>query len=336
MQYRSLGSSSLQLSVLSFGSWITFGTRLDQRGANECLACAYDHGINFFDSAEVYLGGQAERMLGEGIRTLGWPRDGYCISSKVLFGTGDNHDARNPARPTQQGLSRKHITEACHQSLRRFGVEYLDFFLCHRPEPGMSIAEIAWTMNTLIQQGKVLYWGTSEWPVADVLALIAFCKHHHLIPPQLEQPQYNLFHRQRVEDEYQPLVQEHGFGLTTWSPLASGILAGRYDEGTAPGSRLTTEGFAWLEAFIFENKREARIAAARQLKDIADELGATRAQLALAWTLQNRSVTSVLIGASSLKQLQENLGALDVMPHLDSSLRSKIEQVMESSSPIMR
>lgn len=329
MQYRALGSSSLQLSVLSFGSWITFGTRLDQRGANECLACAYDHGINFFDSAEVYLGGQAERMLGQGIKALGWPRDGYCISSKVLFGTGDNHAATNQSRPTQQGLSRKHLTEACHQALERFGVDYLDFYLCHRPEPGMSIAEIAWTMNTLIQQGKVLYWGTSEWPVEDILALIDFCRSNSLIPPQMEQPQYNLFHRQRVEKEYQPLIHDHGFGLTTWSPLASGVLAGRYDEGIAPGSRLTIEGFAWLEDFVFENKREERIAAAKQLKTIASELAATRAQLALAWVLQNRAVTSVLIGASSVEQLQEDLGALDVMPRLDASLLRKMDEIFE-------
>lgn len=329
MQYRSLGSSSLQLSVLSFGSWITFGTRLDQRSANECLACAYDHGINFFDSAEVYLGGEAERMLGQGIKTLGWSRDGYCISSKVLFGTGDNHATANPSRPTQQGLSRKHITEACHQALQRFGVDYLDFYLCHRPEPGMSIAEIAWTMNTLVQQGKVLYWGTSEWPAKDILRLIEFCQHNSLIPPQLEQPQYNLFHRERVENEYQPLVHDHGLGLTTWSPLASGVLAGRYDEGIPAGTRLTIEGFSWLEDFVFENKRDERIAAAKQLKAIANGLGATRAQLALAWVLQNQAVTSVLVGASSVAQLQENLGALELVPRVDAAVLQKIHKIFE-------
>ncbi|OLU29090.1 alcohol dehydrogenase [Pseudomonas sp. PA15(2017)] len=326
MQYRSLGSSSLQLSVLSFGSWITFGTRLDQRGTNECLACAFDHGINFFDSAEVYLGGEAERMLGRGIESLGWSRDSYCISSKVLFGTADNHSTANPSRPTQQGLSRKHITEACNQALQRFGVDYLDFYLCHRPEPGMSTAEIAWTMNTLIQQGKVLHWGTSEWPAEDILRLIEFCQQNCLIPPQLEQPQYNLFHRKRVEREYQPLIHEHGLGLTTWSPLASGVLAGRYDEGIAVDSRLATEGFSWLEDFVFENKRDERIEAAKRIKTIADELGATRAQLALAWAIKNEAVTSVLIGASSVAQLQENLGALDVLPKLENAVLRKIDE----------
>lgn len=329
MQYRSLGSSSLKVSVLSFGSWITFGTRLDQQGANECLACAFDNGINFFDSAEVYLGGEAERMLGRGIKTLGWSRDSYCVSSKVLFGTGDNHSATNPSRPTQQGLSRKHITEACHQALRRFGVDYLDFYLCHRPEPGMCIAEIAWTMNTLIQQGKVLYWGTSEWPAVDILRLIEFCLHNHLIPPQLEQPQYNLFHRERVEREYQPLVHKHGLGLTTWSPLASGVLAGRYDKGIAADSRLATEGFSWLEDFVFENKRDQRIEAAKQLKTIANEFGSTRAQLALAWVLKNEAVTSVLIGASSVAQLQENLGSLEVLPRLEDAVLRKMDVIFQ-------
>lgn len=329
MQYRSLGSSSLKVSVLSFGSWITFGTRLDQRGANECLACAFDNGINFFDSAEVYLGGEAERMLGRGIKTLGWSRDSYCVSSKVLFGTSDNHSATNPSRPTQQGLSRKHITEACHQALRRFGVDYLDFYLCHRPEPGMCIAEIAWTMNTLIQQGKVLYWGTSEWPAVDILRLIEFCLHNHLIPPQLEQPQYNLFHRERVEREYQPLVHKHGLGLTTWSPLASGVLAGRYDKGIAADSRLATEGFSWLEDFVFENKRDQRIEAAKQLKTIANEFGSTRAQLALAWVLKNEAVTSVLIGASSVAQLQENLGSLEVLPRLEDAVLRKMDVIFQ-------
>lgn len=269
-------------------------------------------------------------MLGQGIKTLGWSRDGYCISSKVLFGAGDNHATANPSRrPSQQGLSRKHITEACHQALQRFGVDYLDFYLCHRPEPGMSIAEIAWTMNTLVQQGKVLYWGTSEWPAKDILRLIEFCQHNSLIPPQLEQPQYNLFHRERVENEYQPLVHDHGLGLTTWSPLASGVLAGRYDEGIPAGTRLTTEGFSWLEDFVFENKRDERIAAAKQLKAIANGLGATRAQLALAWVLQNQAVTSVLVGASSVAQLQENLGALELVPRVDAAVLQKIHKIFE-------
>lgn len=215
MQYRRLGQSALKLSALSYGSWITFGTTLDDRAARDCLACAYDHGINFFDSAEVYLGGEAERMLGRAIKALGWPRDGYCVSSKALYGAADNHAPGGGPRPTQQGLSRKHMVEACEQALRRFGLDYLDLYLCHRPDPDMSIPEIAWTMHTLVQQGKILYWGTSEWPAADIETLCAFAERHDMVPPQLEQPQYSLFHRERVEHEYRPLVERRGLGLTT-------------------------------------------------------------------------------------------------------------------------
>lgn len=328
MQFRSLGRSGLKLSALSYGSWINFGTRLDQAGAEDCLACAYDHGVNFFDSAEVYLGGEAERMLGRAIKHLGWPRDGYCVSSKVLYGTGDNHDPSQASRPTQQGLSRKHIVEACEQALRRFGLDYLDLYLCHRPEPGMCLGEIAWTMHGLIQQGKILYWGTSEWSVADIQALIEFCHDHGLIPPQVEQPQYNLFHRQRVEQEYQPLVEAHGLGLTTWSPLASGVLAGRYDQGIVPGSRMTTEGFSWLQDFVFADRQAAMLDASRRLQGIADELGMTRAQLSIAWALSNPAVSTVILGASSREQLTQNLRAVELLDRLDASAITRIEQAM--------
>lgn len=332
MEYRRLGHAGLKLSALSFGSWITFGTSLRDRGARDLLAQAYDHGINFFDSAEVYLGGEAERMLGRAIKTLGWPRDAYCISSKVLFGTGDNHDPARASRPTQQGLSRKHIVEACDQALARFGVDYLDIYLCHRPDPDMSIAEIAWTMHTLVQQGKILYWGTSEWPAADVEALIRFADRHHLVPPQLEQPQYNLYHRERVEQEYRALTEQHGLGLTTWSPLASGVLAGRHDDGVAAGSRMNAEGFGWLRDFVFEGSEADMIAASRRLQPIADELGASRAQLAIAWALRNPQVTSVILGASSSAQLADNLGALDVLGKLDEEQVQRIERAFGASA----
>ena len=329
MEYRRLGQSALKLSALSYGSWITFGTSLDDKGAQECLACAYDHGINFFDSAEVYLGGEAERMLGRAIKSLGWPRDAFCVSSKVLYGTGDNHDPARAVRPTQQGLSRKHIIEACEQALRRFDLDYLDLYLCHRPDPDMSIAEIAWTMHSLVQQGKILYWGTSEWPAKDIEALLQFAQRHSLVPPPVEQPQYNLFHRKRVEQEYQPLVDQYGLGLTTWSPLASGVLSGRYDQGIPPGSRLTTEGFAWLKDFVFTDRQEAMLAAIRRLQPIADELGASRAQLAIAWALRNPAVTTVMLGASSVQQLAENLGAIELLPKLDDAVVQRIEAALD-------
>ena len=333
MQYRRLGQSALKLSALSYGSWITFGTTLDDRAARDCLACAYDHGINFFDSAEVYLGGEAERMLGRAIKALGWPRDGYCVSSKALYGAADNHAPGGGPRPTQQGLSRKHLVEACEQALRRFGLDYLDLYLCHRPDPDMSIPEIAWTMHTLVQQGKILYWGTSEWPAADIEALCAFAERHDLVPPQLEQPQYSLFHRERVEHEYHPLVERRGLGLTTWSPLASGVLAGRYDAGVPADSRLAAEGFGWLKDFVYADRREAMQAAARRLRDVADELGATRAQLAIAWALRNPDVSTVLLGASGVAQLRENLGALDLLPRLDAAAVARIEAAVDGAAP---
>ncbi|TWT11410.1 aldo/keto reductase [Reyranella sp. CPCC 100927] len=319
MEYRRLGRSGLKLSALSYGSWVTFGTILDDAGARDCLALAYDRGVNFFDSAEVYLNGEAERMLGRAIKALRWPRDTFCVSSKVLYGTGGEG-----GRPTARGLSRKHLVEACDQALQRFGLDYLDLYLCHRPDPDMSIAEIAWTMHSLVQQGKILYWGTSEWPAEDIAALIAFAAAHRLVPPQVEQPQYNLFHRHRVETEYRALTQAHGIGLTTWSPLASGVLAGRYDTGISPGTRMTTEGFTWLQDFVFAGRQDAMIAASRRLQPIADALGISRAQLAIAWCLLNPAVTTVVLGASSRAQLAHNLDALTVVPRLDEAARRAI------------
>ncbi|SHO61249.1 voltage-dependent potassium channel beta subunit, animal [Pseudoxanthobacter soli DSM 19599] len=328
MEYRRLGRSGLKLSALSYGSWVTFGTALDDAGARDCLALAYERGVNFFDSAEVYLGGEAERMLGRAIKALGWPRDSFCVSSKVLYGTGDNHDPAETARPTQQGLSRKHIIEACEQALQRFGLDYLDLYLCHRPDPDMSLPEIAFTMDSLIRQGKVLYWGTSEWPASDIEALIAFADRNHLIPPQVEQPQYNLFHRARVEQEYRSIAETHGVGLTTWSPLASGVLAGRYDDGIPPGSRLTAAGFSWLSDFVFAGRQEEMRAAARRLQGIAADLGSSRAQLAIAWCLANPSVSTVILGASSNAQLAHNLAAIEFVEKLTPEIRESISQAM--------
>ncbi|MCZ0738536.1 aldo/keto reductase [Phreatobacter sp. AB_2022a] len=317
MLYRRLGRSGLSLSALSFGSWVTFGTRLDDRAARDCLALAYERGVNFFDSAEVYLGGEAERMLGRALKDLGWPRDSYCVSSKVLYGAG----AASALRPTQRGLSAKHIVEACDQALTRFGLDYLDLYLCHRPEPDMSIPEICRTMHGLVTRGKILYWGTSEWPAAEIEALIAYADAHHLTPPQLEQPQYNLFHRKAVETDYAPLAARHGLGLTTWSPLASGVLAGRYDDGIPDGSRLTTEGFAWLKDFVFAGREEQMVAAARRLRPIAGDLGLSRAQLAIAWCLAEPAVTTVLLGASSREQLGHALDAVAAVDKLTEEVR---------------
>lgn len=334
MQYRRLGRSGLKLSTLSFGSWVTFGTALGDAEARECLALAHDHGVNFFDSAEVYLGGEAERMLGRAIKALGWPRDAFCVSSKVLYGTGDSHDPAKAARPTQQGLSRKHIVEACDQALGRFGLDHLDLYLCHRPDPDASLPEIAFTMDSLVRRGKILYWGTSEWPAADIEALIAFADRNGLVPPQVEQPQYNLFHRARVEEEYRPLVERHGLGLATWSPLASGVLAGRYDDGIPQGSRLTTDGFSWLGDFVFAGRQDAMLAASRRLQGIADDLGASRAQLAIAWCLANPAVSTVILGASRREQLAHNLASVDLAGRLTPEIRERISLDMNAGASI--
>ena len=324
MLYRRLGRSGLSLSALSFGSWVTFGTRLDDRAARDCLALAYERGVNFFDSAEVYLGGEAERMLGRALKDLRWPRDSYCVSSKVLYGAS----AASALRPTQRGLSAKHIVEACDQALARFGLDYLDLYLCHRPEPDMSIPEICRTMHNLVTQGKILYWGTSEWPVAEIEALVAYAETHHLTPPQVEQPQYSLFHRKAVETEYAALAARHGIGLTTWSPLASGVLAGRYDEGVPQGSRLTTEGFGWLRDFVFAGREDQMIAAAKRLQPIAADLGLSRAQLAIAWCLAEPAVTTVLLGASSRDQLAHTLDAVEAVGKLTAPVRHAMAEAV--------
>ena len=253
MQYRRLGQSALKLSALSYGSWITFGTTLDDRAARDCLACAYDHGINFFDSAEVYLGGEAERMLGRAIKALGWPRDGCCVSSKALYGAADNHAPGGGPRPTQQGLSRKHLVEACEQALRRFGLEYLDLYLCHRPDPDMSIPEIAWTMHA---------GATGQDPVLGHLGMPggryrtrAFAERHNLVPPQLGSRSTACFTASASSTSTIRWSSGGGLGLTTWSPLASGVLAGRYDAGVPADSRLAAEGFGWLKDFVYADRR---------------------------------------------------------------------------------
>ncbi|MDQ2971963.1 MAG: aldo/keto reductase, partial [Pseudomonadota bacterium] len=237
MQYRRLGSSGLQLSALSFGAWVTFGTAVERGTARDLLACAYDHGVNYFDNAEVYSRGEAEWIMGDALADLRFPRDSWCVSSKVYFGS-----AKDPA-PTQKGLSRKHVFDACHQALQRLRVDYLDLYFCHRPDPETPIDETVWAMDTLTRQGKVLYWGTSEWPVESIREAHTIARTHHLHAPTMEQPQYNLLHRERVEVEYAPLYREFGMGTTIWSPLSSGVLTGKYGHGVPQGSRLATRGY---------------------------------------------------------------------------------------------
>ncbi len=311
MQYRRLGTSGLKLSALSFGAWITFGSQIGRSQARDLIACAWDHGVNFFDNAEVYAKGEAERVMGDVIADLRLPRDGYCVSSKVFFGS-----ARDPA-PTQHGLSRKHVTDACHDALKRLRVDYLDLYYCHRADPDTPVGETVQAMDALIRQGKVLYWGTSEWSAAELREACKFARANGLHAPTMEQPQYNLLHRERVELEYAPLYGEYGLGTTIWSPLASGVLTGKYNDGVPADSRLAQEDAAWLQDNIRGEAGEARLARARRFTAVAAELGVEPAPLAIAWCLRNPHVSSVILGASRTAQLEQNLKALDVLEAVD-------------------
>ncbi|MET3652670.1 potassium channel beta subunit family protein [Dyella japonica] len=321
MQYRRLGKSGLQLSALSFGAWVTFGTQVGRGLARDLLAMAHDHGINFFDNAETYNNGVAETLMGDVLADLRFPRDSYCVSSKVYFGAVDN------PLPTQRGLSRKHVIEACHQALQRLRVEHLDLYFCHRPDPDTPIAETVAAMDTLVRQGKVLYWGTSEWPAEAIVEAHKVARENHMFAPVMEQPQYNLLHRERVEQEYAPLYETYGMGTTIWSPLASGLLSGKYNNGVPSESRLAQPGYAWLREAVLENDG-SRLEKVRRLAPIAAELGVSMAQLAIAWCLANPHVSTVMLGASKLEQLEQNLGALALLPRLDADVLKHIAQAV--------
>ncbi len=323
MLYRRLGRSGLKLSALSFGSWVTFGSQVDQPASVDLMACAFDHGINFFDNAEAYAYGESERLMGRALRKLGWSRDRFCVSSKVFFGC-----VPDPA-PTQCGLSRKHLVEASHQSLERLGLDYLDLFFCHRPDPDTPVEEIVVTMATLIQQGKILYWGTSEWPATLIGEAIRKARELGLPGPLMEQPQYNLFVRKRVETEYEPLCRIEGLGLTTWSPLASGILTGKYRDTSKapPGSRLSLPGYEWLRERLSGETGRKQLDAAHRLVDLGHEEGAAPSVLAIAWCLTNPQVTTVILGASRKEQLLDNLKAIELFPRLSGPVKDRLESL---------
>ena len=321
MQYRRLGSSGLQLSALSFGAWVTFGGQIGRSEARNLIAAAYDNGVNFFDNAEVYAKGEAEKVMGDVIADLRLPRDGYCVSSKVFFGAVDD------PRPTQRGLSRKHVFEACHAALQRLRVDHLDLYFCHRPDPDTPIEETVWAMDALIRQGKVLYWGTSEWSAAQIKEAARIARAHHLHAPTMEQPQYNLLHRARVELEYAPLYSELGLGTTIWSPLASGLLTGKYNEGVDAESRLGHKDNAWLQRMVIGDEGSRRIDRVRRFTSVAAELGEKPSQLAIAWCLRNPHVSTVMLGASRTSQLLENLGALELAARYDDAIWTRLEAV---------
>ncbi len=318
MEYRRLGSSGVQVSVLSLGSWLTFGSQISDDVAEDLMRTSYEAGINFFDNAEAYAHGRSELVMGKLLAKFNWDRSTYLVSSKVYWG-GD--------KPNQLGLSRKHVMEACHAALRRLQVEYLDFYFCHRPDKNTPIEETVWAMNTLIQQGKVLYWGTSEWSAQQITEAYAVARQYNLIPPTMEQPQYNIFHRNRVEQEYKRLYSTIGLGTTIWSPLASGVLSGKYSSGVQENDRLARKGLEWLKNNVMteENIRKTLL-----LKPIADELGATLPQLAIAWCVTNPHVSTVILGASKVAQLQENIASLAIVPKLTEEILGRIETIVQN------
>jgi len=321
MQYRRLGRSGLQLSELSLGSWVTYHNQVDTGAAKEMLAAAFDAGVNFFDNAEVYAGGESERVMGEAIRALRWPRLNYVISTKLYWGLDDGSANQVNRRNT---LNRKYLMHAIEGSLQRLGLDFVDLVYCHRPDPLTPIEETVWAMSDMITRGKALYWGTSEWSAAEIRAAWDIADRHHLHKPVVEQPQYHLFHRKRVEQEYARLYDDIGLGLTTWSPLASGLLTGKYKDGIPPDSRGAMQSMSFLAKNLTDAAKTKAVAG---FEGIAAELGCTVAQLAIAWVAKNPRVSSVITGASKLAQLQSNLGAVDVIGKLTPQVMAAIDEI---------
>ena len=318
MEYRRLGGTGLRVSVLSFGSWVTFGPQLAGDLAADCLSAAYDAGVNFFDNAEAYAGGESERIMGEAIARLGWPRHSYVVSTKLFWGLHDGVNMRNT-------LNRKYLSQAIVGSLDRLGLDFVDLVYCHRPDPNTPVEETVWAMSDMVDRGQALYWGTSEWPAEAIREAWDVAERHHLHKPVVEQPQYNLLWRERVEQEYLPLYEGIGLGLTTWSPLSSGLLTGKYLDGVPEGSRATLPGYEWLANLLTDEARNAKVAG---LRAVADDLGCSLAQLAIAWCTNNPHVSSVITGASRVEQVHENLAALDVASRLDADVMARIDDVL--------
>lgn len=322
MRYRRLGRAGLQVSELSLGSWVTYHTQVDTSAAVEMMAAAHDGGINFFDNAEAYAGGESERVMGQALKTLGWPRLNYVVSTKFFWGLERESVGIN----RKNTLNRKYLSQAIDGSLKRFGLEHIDLVYCHRPDPHTPIEETVQAMSDMITQGKALYWGTSEWSADEIRAAWAIADRHHLHKPVVEQPQYHLFHRQRVEKDYARLYEEIGLGLTTWSPLASGLLTGKYQHGIPAGSRGALENMSFLRDGLTSTEKNAAVA---KLAPIAADLGATPAQMAIAWCSKNPRVSSVITGASRVDQLQANLGALAVADQLTPEILARIDEITQ-------
>ncbi len=319
MQYRRLGGSGLQLSALSLGSWVTFGTQVDERAAYECMKTAFDAGVNFFDNAEAYAGGKAETLMGRALAKAGWKRDEYVVSTKLFWGG---------QKPNQRGLCRKHIVEGAEASLKRLALDHVDLLFCHRPDANTPVEETVRAMSDLVRQGKAHYWGTSEWTAARIMEAYAVAREEHLVPPTMEQPQYHMFERDRVERELLPLYARIGLGTTIWSPLASGLLTGKYNTGIPAGTRATLPGYEWLKDHFTGADAKSRIERVKRLEPIAKELECTLAQLALAWCLRVPYVSTVITGASRVEQVKENMKAMAVLDRLTEPVQARIEKIL--------
>jgi len=322
MDYRRLGRSGLQVSVLSFGSWVTFHKQIDDSIADELMGIAYEQGINFFDNAEAYALGESEKMMGRVLKKKNWDRTSYIVSSKAYFGWRGKDN-----KPNQTGLSRKHLFEACNEALQRLQVDYLDLYFCHRPDTSVPIEEVVWTMHNLIQQGKILYWGTSQWSGAEIMEAHRVSQQYGLIPPTMEQPQYNMFERFKMEQDYLPVFQNVGLGTTIWSPLAAGFLTGKYIDGIPEGSRLDIKGFDWLKERWLQ---EGKIEKLKKLVALSEKLGVSTASMAIAWTIKNPNVSTTILGATKKEQLYDNLKALDTLNKLSPEVMDEIEKILQN------
>jgi voltage-dependent potassium channel beta subunit len=318
MEYRRLGRSGLKVSVLSYGTWVTFGSQVDEKGAVEEFAAAKDAGVNFFDNAEVYARGQSESIMGAALKKLAWRRSSYSVSTKFFWGINEGPNEKNT-------LNRKYLMQAIDGSLKRLQLDYVDLVFCHRADPDTPIEETVWAMSDMITQGKAMYWGTSEWSAAEIAAAIHIADKHHLHKPVMDQPQYNMFARERVEKEYARLYEDHGYGLTTWSPLASGLLTGKYKDGVPPDSRAALKGYEWIAERVTDKSKGAIV---ERLRPIAAELGCTLSQLSIAWCAKNPHVSTVITGSSRVTQVEENMKALAVMPKLTPEVMARIEKVL--------
>ena len=321
MQYRYLGNSGLKVSALSFGAWVTFGDQIGEDVATDLMKTAYEHGVNFFDNAEAYSGGKAETMMGNVIKKQGWKRSDIVVSTKIFWG-GDG--------PNDLGLSRKHIIEGTKAAIERFQMDYVDLVFCHRPDPHTPVEETVRAMNFLLDQGLAFYWGTSEWSAEQLRQAYEVARREHLVPPLMEQPQYNMFSRKRVEVEYQPLYRDFKLGLTTFSPLSSGLLSGKYNDGVPEDSRLNTPGYEWLRERFESEEGQKQLETVRKLASVADDLGCSTAQLALAWCLKNPDVSTVITGSSKAEQVTQNMEALNVVDKLSDEVMNRIEEVLDN------